>query len=97
MVANPRLVANAMRNTLYALGVAAVIAALIVVGIEIARTNKPVVAPAAPHSFVWSDRVPLSNAMFKKWLGERGAKFRAWAKLHPDAARRLARKNTAAR
>jgi hypothetical protein len=95
MVANPRLVANVVRNTLYALGVAAVVAALVVIGIEIERTNKPVVAPTTPHSFVWSDRVPLSDAMFKKWLGERGAKFRAWAKLHPDAARRLARKNIA--
>jgi len=97
MVANPRLVGNAVRNTLYALGVAAVIAAFVVIGLEIARTNKPVAGPVVPHSFVWSDRVPLSEAMFKKWLGERGAKFRAWAKLHPDAARRLARKNIAAR
>jgi hypothetical protein len=95
MVANSRLLANAVRNTLYALGVAAVVAALVVVGIEIDRTNKPVAGPATPHSFVWSDRVPLSDAMFKKWLAERGAKFRAWAKLHPDAARRLARKNVA--
>ena len=64
-------------------------------GIQIEKSDKPVTVPVSrtPHSFVWSDRVPLSNAMLQSWLTGRGGKFRAWAKLHPAAAKRLAAHN----
>jgi hypothetical protein len=92
---NKRRLAAAVRNVTYGVAVVAVCCGLVWVGIQIVKTNKPVTVAVSktPHSFVWSDRVPLSNAMLKEWLAGRGAKFRAWAKLHPAAAKRLAKNN----
>ena len=81
------------RNALFGLAVLGVCCAFVWGGMAVASGNKPVLAKTPPHSFVWSDRVPLSKAMLAKWLGRRGAKYRAWAKQHPVAARKLAKRN----
>jgi hypothetical protein len=85
----------AVKNILFGIAVVAVCGAFVWVGVQVKNTDKPVnlAISKTPHSFVWSDRVPLSDAMLKSWLAKRGAKFRAWAVLHPAAARRLARHN----
>jgi hypothetical protein len=90
-----RRLAATVRNVLYGFAVVAVCAGLVWIGFQVEKGDKPVTVAVSktPHSFVWSDRVPLSNAMLMSWLAGRGAKFRAWAKLHPAAAKRLARHN----
>ena len=84
---------GAVRNVLFGLAVVAVCAAFVGAGVAINRTNKPVLKQTPPHSFVWSDRIPLSKSMLSQWLARRGAKYRAWAKSHPAAAKRLAKHN----
>ena len=80
---------GAVRNVLFGLAVVAVCAAFVGVGVAIKRTDKPILKQTPPHSFVWSDRIPLSEKMLSQWLAKRGAKYRAWAKAHPAAAKRL--------
>ena len=82
-----------VKNALFGLAVVAVCGAFVWGGMAVKNASKPIPKKPAPHSFVWSDRVPLSDAMLTAWLGQRGAKFRAWAKLHPVAARKLAEHN----
>jgi hypothetical protein len=87
-VALPRI-----KNVVFGLVVVAVCGAFVWGGMAVQSANKPILKKTPPHSFVWSDRVPLSDAMLTAWLGQRGAKFRAWAKQHPVAARKLAERN----
>ena len=82
-----------VKNVLFGLAVVAVCGAFVWGGMAVKSANKPILKKTPPHSFVWSDRVPLSNAMLTAWLGRRGAKYRAWAKQHPVAARKLAEHN----
>jgi hypothetical protein len=82
-----------VKNTLFGLAVVAVCGAFVWGGMAVRSTDKPILKKTPPHSFVWSDRVPLSNAMLTAWLSRRGAKYRAWAKQHPVAARKLAQHN----
>lgn len=82
-----------VRNALFGLAVVAVCCAFVWGGLAVKSASKPILTKTHPHSFVWSDRVPLSNAMLTGWLDKRGAKYRAWAKQHPAAARKLARRN----
>ena len=84
---------GALRNVLFGLLVVAVCAAFVGAGVAIKRANKPILKHTPAHSFVWSDRIPLSKTMLSGWLAKRGAKYRAWAKAHPAAAVRLAHKN----
>jgi hypothetical protein len=84
---------GAVRNVLFCLAVVAICAAFVGVGVEIKRASTPIVKHTPPHSFVWSDRIPLSKTMLSQWLSKRGAKYRAWAKQHPAAAVRLTHHN----
>jgi hypothetical protein len=93
VVAKPWPLLGALRNVLFGIAVVAVCAAFIGVGLAIKRADRPVVKHAPAHSFVWSDRIPLSKTMLSQWLAKRGAKYRAWAETHPAAAKRLARHN----
>jgi hypothetical protein len=81
------------RNALFGLAVVAVCGAFVWGGMAVKGTDKPVLAKTPPHSFVWSDRVPLSKAMLAQWLDRRGAAYRAWAKAHPAAAKKLLKHN----
>ena len=82
-----------VKNALFGLAVVAVCGAFVWGGMAVKNASKPIPKKTTPHSFVWSDRVPLSDAMLTSWLSRRGAKYRAWAKQHPVAARKLARHN----
>jgi hypothetical protein len=82
------------RNALFGVAVIAVCGAFVWGGMAVKSTDKPVLAKTPPHSFVWSDRVPLSKKMLAQWLDRRGARYRAWAKQHPVAAKKLALRNT---
>lgn len=82
-----------VKNVLFGLAVVAVCGAFVWGGMAVKNADKPILKKTPPHSFVWSDRVPLSNAMLTAWLSRRGAKYRAWAKQHPVAARKLALRN----
>ena len=82
-----------VRNVLFGLAVVAICAAFVGVGVAIKRTDKPILKKTPPHSFVWSDRIPLSEKMLSQWLSKRGAKYRAWAKAHPAAAKKLLKHN----
>jgi hypothetical protein len=92
MVATPQIVI-VTRRVLLVLVAAAACAAIVYFGRALMPTDAPG-HPVPAQSFGWSDRVPLSRAMLNKWLRERGTTYAAWAKLHPAAARELA-KNTA--
>jgi hypothetical protein len=93
VVPKPWPLLGAVRNVLFGLAVVAVCAAFVGAGIAIKRENRPILKHTPPHSFQWSDRVPLSKTMLSQWLAKRGAKYRAWAKTHPDAAIRLKHHN----
>ena len=92
MVATPRIVIVTRRVILAFVALAAC-AAIVYFGRALMPTDAPG-QPLPAQSFGWSDRVPLSRTMLNKWLRERGTTYAAWAKLHPAAARELA-KNTA--
>jgi hypothetical protein len=93
LVAKSWPLTGAVRNLLFGLAVVAVCAAFVGVGVAIKRTDKPILKKTPPHSFVWSDRIPLSESMLSQWLAKRGAKYRRWAKAHPAAAERLLKHN----
>jgi len=87
MVGTAHLVVVTRRFVLVVLAVAACAAA-----VYFGRALMPADSPGHPlpaQSFGWSDRIPLSKAMFNKWLRERGTTYAVWAKEHPDAAAKL--------
>jgi hypothetical protein len=51
------------------------------------RNPKPVVVPKQPrvNALVWSHRVFVDAASFKRWLDARDVSFAEWAKQHPRA------------
>ena len=51
------------------------------------RNPKPVVVPKQPrvNALVWSHRVFVDAASFKRWLDARHLSFAEWSKQHPRA------------
>lgn len=51
------------------------------------RNPRPVVVPKQPrvNALVWSHRVFVDAASFKRWLDARDVSFAEWAKQHPRA------------
>jgi hypothetical protein len=83
-----------VRRLFLGLAAVAVLAAIVWLGSRVMPADKP--ARSVPsQAFVWSDRIPLNEAMLTKWLRAHGATYAVWAKRHPAAAQRLAGANAA--
>jgi hypothetical protein len=76
--------------------VAAVLAA-VATWFEVAKTMRdpdPVAVPKLPRvtGIVWSNRVFVDAATFRRWLAAHDASYTVWARNHPGALALLARR-----
>jgi hypothetical protein len=91
----PRAVAWPRRTLVLAILVAAVVAA-VATWLQVAKTMRdadPVPPAKLPRvdGIVWSNRVFIDAATFRRWLASRDLSYTAWARNHPGALALLAR------
>ena len=81
---------------LLALVIAILLVVPVVIAVAVANDSsvkyKPI--PAAQLGVVWSDRVFLNRTIAANWLGARGTHYGLWARRHPPAAKKIAKRPT---
>jgi hypothetical protein len=86
----PGRAASWRKRVLLLVALVAVVAAAGGIWLKVATTMRhpePVVVPKQPrvNALVWSHRVFVDAASFKRWLDARDVSFAEWAKQHPRA------------
>jgi hypothetical protein len=95
-IVRPRAVTWPRRTLVLALLVAVAVAAA-ATWLEVAKTMHdadPVPAATVPRitGVVWSNRVFVDAATFRRWLAARDVSYTVWARNHPGALARLAQR-----
>ena len=78
------------RSVLAAVLLAAIVVPAVATWLRVAHTIRhphPVVVPKQPrvNALVWSRRVFVDAASFKRWLDAHDVSFAEWARQHPQA------------
>jgi hypothetical protein len=93
----PRAVAWPRRTLVLAILAAAIVAATLT-WLQVAKTMRDA-NPVPPATFprvngiVWSNRVFIDAATFRRWLAAHDVSYTVWARNHPGALALLARRS----